>query len=410
MTRRLDDWLQAFLRYKEPTEAPRQTHFWAGVSTLAGALRRKVWFDQYYFQWYPSFYIIFVGPPGVITKSTTADATLEMLNAITGIHFGPDEVTWQSLVSSFAAAGEQFLVGDTMYPMSALTLVSSEFGLLMDFQDKKMVNLFITLWDGRKKFEKQTKTSGNDVVEAPWINMLACTTPQWIAENMSQSTIGGGFTSRCIFVYGDKKDKRIANIKKFIRENGTTLDEMSKLRDDLIHDLEHISMNLAGEYCLAPDAEDYYDMWYENLWDTGYTPDKSDFENGQVARRQTHLTKLAMILAASQRDELVITLEDLQVANRLLEEVNKEASKVFSKIGRTEESLNTEKMLDIVRRKGRISLKDTHRAVFTLFGDVKDFDGILKGAIQAGYIRLEMAGDGPMLVWVGDGTHATTAG
>src|SRR5437867_2527471 len=181
MPRKLDNWLTQYVAYASCTEAPKITHFWAGVSAIAGALRRRAWFDQIKFRWYPGFFIIFVGPPGVITKSTTADGSMDLLREVPGIHFGPDSVTWQSLVTSFAASAESFEYEGSWYPMSAITLLASEFGNLIDFQDSAMVNLFITLWDGRNRYEKQTKVSGNDMVEAPWINLLACTTPQWIA-------------------------------------------------------------------------------------------------------------------------------------------------------------------------------------------------------------------------------------
>ena len=51
---------------------------WVGVSTIAGALRRKVWIDQAYFKWYPNFYIILVAPPGIVAKSTTASLGMRL--------------------------------------------------------------------------------------------------------------------------------------------------------------------------------------------------------------------------------------------------------------------------------------------------------------------------------------------
>lgn len=62
--------------------------------------------------------------------------------------------------------------------MSPLKSCSSEFGNLIDFQNKEMVNLFIDLWDGRKSLRKDTKASGCDIVEGPWINTLGCTTSE----------------------------------------------------------------------------------------------------------------------------------------------------------------------------------------------------------------------------------------
>ena len=211
MTRIHSDWLEAFLDYTQFGEAPKHMYFWAGVSAIAGALRRKVWIDQAYFKWYPNFYICLVAPPGIVSKSTTAGIAMNLLRRVPGIKFGPDVVTWPALVSAFAESTEGFEYNGMIYPMSAMTLESSEFGNLLNPQDKEMVDLLVALWDGKQgNFEKTTKHSGNDVVENPWINLIACTTPAWIAGNFPEYMVGGGFTSRTIFVYADAKEKYVA--------------------------------------------------------------------------------------------------------------------------------------------------------------------------------------------------------
>src|SRR5215203_157636 len=102
MPRRTKDWLSAFVDYSGFGEAPKRMYFWVGVSAIAGALRRRVWIDQAYFSWYPNLYVILVAPPGIVSKSTTADVGMSLLRQVREINFGPSVVTWQSLVKSFA--------------------------------------------------------------------------------------------------------------------------------------------------------------------------------------------------------------------------------------------------------------------------------------------------------------------
>lgn len=104
-TRYFDNWLPAYVNYAAVTEAPRRMHFWAGVSAIAGCLRRRAWLDQKRFSWFPSFYVIFVAPPGVVSKSTTIDIAMDLLNKVPGVKFGPNAITWQALVTAFAASG-----------------------------------------------------------------------------------------------------------------------------------------------------------------------------------------------------------------------------------------------------------------------------------------------------------------
>ena len=69
MSHERKDWISRYLQYASVTEAPKRMHFWAAVGAVAGCLRRRVWLDQKRFSWYPSFYIVFVAPPGVVGLS-----------------------------------------------------------------------------------------------------------------------------------------------------------------------------------------------------------------------------------------------------------------------------------------------------------------------------------------------------
>lgn len=396
MARVFKDWLPAFLEYSDHTEAPRYMRFWSGVGAVAGALRRKVWIDQHYFRWTPNFFIIFVAPPGVVAKSTTADVGMDLLREVPGIKFGPDVVTWQSLVSSFAAACEsyEYPVGSgDYYPMSPLTIVASELGNLLNPKDKDMVNLFINLWDGRKRLDKQTKMSGNDIVEAPWINLIACTTPHWIADNMPSATVGGGFTSRCVFVYAEEKEKFVAypalNVPKGIDE----------VRKALIRDLEAISL-LTGEYVLDASAIKWGEAWYQRLWETAKDKYDSDQMNGYIARKQTHMHKLAIVLAAAQRDQLVLTAEDLETADQMLSSLESDMPKVFSRIGRSEQSLQAERFITFIQRKGQVSYEEAYRQIHAYFPDFRDFEGIVAGALRSQQIAMKQVGDKIILEYI----------
>lgn len=397
MARVFKDWLPAFLEYADVVESPRIMHFWAGVAAIASCLRRKVWIDMKRFQWTPCFYIIFVAPPGIVAKSTTADISMDLVKKVPGIKFGPDVITWQALVGAFADAAESFQYQDEWYPMSPLTLVASELGNLINPQDRDQINMYINLWDGRKSLDKRTKGSGNDMVEAPWINMLGCTTPHWIADNMPAATVGGGFTSRCVFVYADKKEKFVA----YVDEQTSSTDD--KHREALIHDLEHISVNLAGPYTITEDARVWGRAWYEKLWNSPPQENLTDeWMEGYVARKQTHMHKLAMVLAASARDDLVITAEDLIVADKMLAQTEAGFKHVFSRIGRTEESLHMERFLQYIRRRGSCSYQEAYLAIHAQFPDFRDFEGILNGVIRAGLVAMVQQGNEFHLKFTGE--------
>lgn len=367
-------------------------YFWVGVSAVAGALRRKVWIDQAYFRWYPNFYIVLVAPPGIVSKSTTAGISMGLLRQVPGIHFGPDVVTWQALIGAFSGSKEEFKLGEEYLPMCAMTIESSEFGNLLNPQDREMVDLLVTLWDGKQgAFTKVTKMSGNDSVENPWINIIACTTPSWIAGNFPEYLIGGGFTSRCLFVYAEKKERYVAYPGLKVPPN------IKEVERALVHDLEHIASNFVGAYTLAKPAVQWGEAWYEKHY--AERPDGLDDERfgGYIARKQTHIHKLAMVLAAATKDTMEITAEELDIANTVVTELEGDMPQVFSKIGRTETSVQADRLLSYIKKRGEVSFTDAYRFIHAYFPEASGYEDVLNGLMRSGLVVMDGGKSPPTL-------------
>lgn len=376
------NWLDAFVKYASFGEAPEKFYFWTGVSTIAGALRRRCWIDQKYFQWVPNQYIILVAPPGIVSKSTTASIGMNLLREVPGINFGPDVVTWQKLVEDMAKANEQvFWQEKELYlPMSCVTIVSSEFGNLLDPTNRDMVDVLVSLWDGQPgAFKKSTKTSGNDAIENPWINIIACTTPAWIAGNFPEYMIGGGFTSRCLFVYADTKRQLVAYPANHVPPDFTTI------RESLIHDLEAIS-TMVGEFFLTPEAVRWGEAWYEAHYADPHPHLSPEQFGGYLARKQTHIHKLAMVLSAAESSSLSITEVHLAHAAKLVAQLEADMPKVFGKIGLTPKTKAFADLVEIVQQTGRIP-RSKLLARMSRQLDINEFTNAINTAVEAGFLR-----------------------
>jgi hypothetical protein len=331
--RRHQDWLEGYLEYSQYSEAPDVFHKWTAISTIAGALRRRVSINQGYFSWHPNFFTFFVAPPGIVSKSTTAEIGARLLRQVEGVKFGPSSMTWQGLITAFIDSKEEFLTPTGEYvPMSAITVVASELGTFFDPTNREQVDVLVSLWDGKDGvWDKLTKGSGLEVIENPWINLLGCTTPGWIAENLSNYFIGGGFASRTLFIYADTKRHFQAYPGLEVRNN--TRHKAIEL--SLVEDLRQIA-SLAGEYVLDKDAVAWGRQWYEDHFSTDNKFRSDPRFGGYFARKQTHIHKTALIRAASLRDELRITVDDLQWAEREVTALEPNMLKVFGEMNRDE--------------------------------------------------------------------------
>lgn len=401
MARLLSDWLRSYLEFTALSESPELFHFWTGVSTIASALKRRVWIDQRYFEWTPNFYIIFVAPAGVASKSTTIGIGTSLLREVEGVNFGPDSGTWQAIGKSLMEAQELIpktpgdLEGE-MEEMSCITCTPGELGTFLDFSDRKLVDTLTSLWDGqRTSFEHRTATAGTIYIKNPWINIISATTPAWLKKNVPEEAIGGGFASRVIFVFADRKRQLVAypGLASVDRK-------YEHLRESLIHDLQDMAQML-GEMILSPDAIRWGEEWYQQHWNERPTHMASERFDGYIARKQTHIHKLAMILSASRSSNRVIEKEHLEAAAQIVTGMEADMISVFESIGVAPTTRLMHEILSFLDTYNKQDLAVTtqtlYRHCFQIMSQ-QDFEEAFNAAIKAGYIEQRQGQDGAIYV------------
>jgi len=386
LARNVSNW-QGYIEYTKHLEAPDIFHLWAAIGTIAGALQGKVWIDQGYFKWKPNFFIIFVAPPGIVSKSTTLGVGMEMLRKVDDIHFGPESASWQAVTDAFI---EAIVTIDKVGQMAALTIEASELGTFLDPRNREMIDVLCRLWDGREvPWHRRIRSEGVSEIPNPWINFLGCTTPGWIQENFPEYAIKGGFTSRTVFVYADRKRQFVAYPKLRMDVAG---DEFKRLRVHLINDLKTIA-RITGEYILTDSATTWGIDWYERHWMEDNKDLDMELHGGYIARKQTHIHKTAMVLAAARHSDLIITDENLQAAEQLVTSLEFSLPKVFSQIMDSRDAQHTATVIRIVQAcpKG-IKRRTLWRKLITYMSQ-DEFKHAVMGAVAADFIAEYSVGD-----------------
>lgn len=362
--REYKDWLKAYLTYAEKiSETPFNMLYWAGVSAVAGALQRNVWIDQARYQLYPNFFIIFVADAGVIQKSTTINTALGLLRKVDNIKFAPDSATWEGFIK-FMEDNHQAdnplteNLDQEQTKTSAVTIIASELSVFLDPENKNMLSALTKLWDCEETFVKLTKFSGTEHIEKPCLNLIGGTTPSWMRESFTRWSREGGFVSRTIFIFGEKKRQLIAFPKKHIPPDH----ELTKGK--LVRDLAAIS-RLKGEFIISPKVFEIGEIWYEQHNHAVSAPGYVD-SSGFKDRKQAHILKLAMIISAARGESKVIEADHWAEALVLVDEAEKDFPRAFSTIDERPElrpysellkTIKLEKEIDRTRLYGRF----THR-------------------------------------------------
>lgn len=369
--RLLSNWLRSYGEYSEESESPEDYHLWVGLSVLASAVRRNIWLNQGIYILYPNLYVILVGPPG-IGKSTPIRMGRKLLIEVEGITFGPDSVTREELIRIMSKSGKNV-------SQSAMVLHSTELSSLIDPSGIRMIQFLTEIFDGDFKFGHGTRHSGSYTIHNPILNLLAGTTPSWIAEGLPSTVVTHGFSSRTVFVYGDKP----RYLKPFPSEPD------KELMRSLINDLNYIS-TLEGEFSWGEGSKEMYEELYAQIANS--TP--KDFRiEGFHARKKVHVLKLAMLLSIAEDDSFEILPSHIETAWRILNSVQTRMHKTFSAMGKYDHASDLERMeARIVAERGMTSEQIYQE--FYASGDVQDIARMLQMLISMGRIEREKHSDG----------------
>ena len=165
-----------------------------------------------------------------------------------------------------------------------------------------------------------------EVIQGVWVNMIGATTPDLIQSSLPIESIGGGLTSRIIFVFEEKRGKIVPQPVKTERE--------AILYQNLVFDLEKIAL-MSGSFRWT---EGFASAWTDFCYYAAKNPPFYDSKfDGYLGRRRTHLMKLSMIMSASKPDHpMILTRDDFDEAMELLIEAEEKMPLVFRGVGKSD--------------------------------------------------------------------------
>lgn len=322
--RKLDDWLSTYMTAVANTEPPRNYHLWTAISCLAGAVQRKCMINIGTLTFYPNMYIILVGPPGKTRKGTAMNIGERFLLNL-GVPISGDAITREALVEALEESRATFTTKDgDKVPHSSLSVISPEFTVFLGHENITLLDNLTDWYDCRERFEYRTKTQGVNIVPNVWFNILGATTPEMLRMALPQHLISGGFASRVIFIYEDRKFQSVPF--PFLSEEER---ELMKL---LAEDLAHIN-TINGNFTVTEEFLQDYSTWYKEL--EANPPFTDPIFDGYLGRRQVHLIKLSMLCSLSRSDSLELTHDDFTRADIFLRGAEIGMPKAFLGVGRS---------------------------------------------------------------------------
>jgi hypothetical protein len=355
--RQLEDFITAYLKYVEGTESPTQYHLWCGISAIAAALQRKayiVWGTETIF---PNMYIVLIGPSGKCRKGVAMAIGQDLVRSI-GIKVTAESITREALIRDLRECAVSYDDPDKgiMFHCS-LTTHSPELSVFLKQKDVAFLADLTDWYDSKSEWTYRTKGQGTDTIQGICFNLLGASAPDWLTSILPEEAIGGGFTSRVIFVVEDEK-REVVPVPKLPN---------TELRLKLKADLERIYV-MAGEFRMNKESIEIYSNWYIEHNKNPVITDPKFF--GYNERKATHLKKLAIILSASRGDSRVVTVDDFNRALTILDNTEKKMPRVFRSLGKSRYSELTMTVFDFIIEKKVVSRSEILRKFYL---DVDDY-------------------------------------
>lgn len=378
MSRQLDDWLERYIQFTFNAESPTLYHLWSGITAISSALRRKC-----YCNWglrgyvYPNLYVALVGPPGG-RKGTAMKIAKGMVQQLE-IPIGADSLgSTQALYKEIMNAEDSYMETNNLPKIhKSLSIWSEEFQVFLSERDQDLIPALTDLFDCADNWKYRTLKRGLENVSNCYLTIIGAITPSLLQAKLSQTAVGGGLTSRIIFVVGYGPIKKVA--LPFLSE------EEIKLKQKLNEDLQQIA-NLAGPFKLNNDFLHNYSRWYENTNSSDGVANEKFM--GYNSRRALHLNKLCMIISASESDNLEIHKHHFEKALAILEVTEAEMPNAFYGIGLADHANKFAKILRYIESKERFTYDEICNE-FVLDALPNEVDTFLQMAERKGSVRHE---------------------
>lgn len=370
--RELADWLDAYLEYTFNSEPPLTYHTWCGLSVIGGALQRKAFLQWGFERIFPNMYVVLIGPSGRARKGVALGIAKDLISNVPGVSVAPEAVSREAVILAMkrAISNYQDPIDDKVKFHCSLTAFSEELSVFLGQGDIKFLANLTDWYDSKDEWAYETVGRGRDALQGVCFNLMGATAPEWIQSMLPQEAIGGGFTSRVIFVVEEKKGKTIP-------KHMLTKEELA-LKAALQRDLERITQ-LGGQFQFTGDGEIAYIDWYKEqdiLLGQGHMPVADSRFSGYCERRATHLRKLMMLCSASHSDHLLISEGDFIRAKGILEKVEQKMSRTFGGLGKSEYSDCTEQVIQYLKNVG----SSTRSGLMTKF--YRDIDASMLKVIE----------------------------
>lgn len=344
----LQNFLQGFLALTRGTEIPEPFALWAGLSSVGSVLGRKCFLDRGTYTLYPNLFIVFVAGSGKCRKSTTVNLAAKLVARLDpGPHVTAQKTTPEALIEALHS-GENGKPRETCEGWCFVDELSNFINRTS--YDQGLGQVLISLYDCLPSFKYHTRGRGIEEVKRAFFGLLSGTTGEELRNAIPEAAIGGGLTSRMIFVYVKETPPPVA-----FPEFGP---EKKALQELLIKQLQ-LLFNRAGQFSFSSSGRITFSRLYSSLYDSPLYD--SPLTSGYASRRGDHTLKLAMLLSAVDNGSFLLESRHIETADWILTQTESKLDDILNTITTSGKGGITQDVLSAVENSGGLTRSELMR-------------------------------------------------
>lgn len=385
------DWIDGFMEYTSNSEPPSSFKLWSALSVISAALQRKCFIEWGPITFYPNIYVVLVAPSGRARKGTAMSFAEDFISDI-NIHTSAEAITREALIRTLFNTTDtiQTSPGELEFH-SSLTVFAPELTVFLGYNNPQLMSDMTDWYDCRKKWVYRTKHEGTDEIYGVYVTLFGATTPDLVRTALPLDAIGGGLTSRIIFVYESDKGKVLPS--PFLSDTELAL------REDLKADIERIHC-LRGQFKVSKTFVELWTEWY--IAQEKSPPFDDHRFAGYIERRPNHAMKIAMLCNASRSDKMIVSGDDLQRAIDILTFTEQNMVHTFSGVGRSKDADIVTRVMTVVAHKKEI-LRSQLMAMFYFDADKRTMEGVLDTLMSMKFIKQISDGTDHKIIYLEEG-------
>tara|TARA_B100000929_G_scaffold291123_1_gene288149 strand:- start:110 stop:1366 length:1257 start_codon:yes stop_codon:yes gene_type:complete len=367
-----DNIFEDYFDLVEPSsESPFIYHRWSMISGIGALLGRQASLKFGFDTLYANQFICLMGGAGS-RKSSAISIMRKILSEAGYTTFSREKTSKENFLVDLSKGFDNISnpsdsdlekTLDTSSDDPSEVLISA--GELEDFlgsNDTGFISLLTNLWDNLDQYNHGKTTAKSVHVHKPTVSMIGGCTPTTFATVFPPEVIGQGMLSRLLLIFGGGARTKITKPPDPDPDLWTGIVEQIKATKELVK----------GKFTVSDGAM--------KIWDEVYQYNLSNTDRrleSYWSRRHNHYYKLCMIIAASDQ-RLKITEEDAYYANSILHYAEHLMPKALGEFGRSENSYQTEQVVNYLQRSGGSTLMAMFKELHTDFKDIKELGTVVQ--------------------------------